>query len=83
MLGSRLGGGAMRGHDNVGGRGELWLDEKFKESEEMVGWGGIKSLRRSGRGRFWRKERLERRVDAGMSRFRKKKKAFRRKKREQ
>ncbi|KAL5177977.1 Disease resistance protein RPM1 [Glycine soja] len=32
------------------------------ESEEMVGWGGIKSLRRSGRGRFWRKERLERKL---------------------
>ena len=22
-----------------------WLDEKFKESEEMVGWGSIGSLR--------------------------------------
>jgi len=51
MLGSRLGGGAMRGHDNVGGRGELWLDEKFKESEEMMGWGGIKSLRKEWEGK--------------------------------
>ncbi|KAL5177979.1 Disease resistance protein RPM1 [Glycine soja] len=35
---------------------------QLRESEEMVGWGGIKSLRRSGRGRFWRKERLERKL---------------------
>ena len=45
----------MRGHDNVGGRGELWLDEKFKESEEMVGWGGIKSLRKEWEGKVLEK----------------------------
>ena len=45
----------MRGHDNVGGRGELWLDEKFKESEKMVGWGGIKSLRKEWEGKVLEK----------------------------
>ena len=45
MLGSGLGGGAMRKCDGVGRR-VGWLNEKFKESEEMMGRGGIGSLRK-------------------------------------
>ena len=40
-----------------------WLDEKFKESEEMVGWGSIGSLRTewvqgSGEKRDWRERSM-------------------------
>ena len=41
-----------------------WLDEKFKESEEMVGWGSIGSLRTewvqgSGEKRDWRERSMQ------------------------